>query len=806
MTHPLKILACLFILIAGEQTVHSAEKIKVSGTITDSAGIVLDKVSITLLNSTGGTYSDREGNYSLIIERNSTLVFSHIGYRSEKREISVQNGDVILNVILFSDVASIAGVTVMSSSTSRDPGIIQIPLKDIHLLPSASGGFEAIIKTMPGVASRNELSSQYSVRGGNYDENLVYINDVEIYRPFLIRSGQQEGLSVINPELTGSVVFSPGGFDGSYGDKMSSVLDIKYKKPVSSKGSVNLGLLTSSIHYEGISRDNRISYLAGMRYKSSRLMLKTLDAKGNYNPVFTDLQSLLTYRTGSHSVLSFLGTFSSNRYNFEPESRTSSFGTEAAAYQLFVLLNGSEKDTYSAWNTAIGWELSKKGADYHKLLITAFGADEEEFFDIRSSYSLRNLDLNSGSENFSDSLMNIGIGSMLDHARNRLKADILSVSYKGQIVWNHGTLYSGVRAKKTSISDKIKEWTRVDSAGFTVPWNRKSFSLTSLISSDKKLTYFSYEAYLMNSSSFRLSRYRINLNSGIRSYFNSFTGELLFSPRASAEIITGKKTSFHIKGGYYYQPPLYREMRYPDGTLNNSVKSQRSIHAVLGMKYDFIAWDRPFRLTAEVYNKNLSNTVPYKIDNVRIIYTGENIASGYSRGLDLKVNGEFVPGAESWISMSLMDSRLRIPSWNIREYPSPSDQTFSLQIFFQDWLPDYPTLRAHLNLSFATGIPVTSPYNNRFDQYHRLPSYRRIDIGFTKLISVRKLKSSLFAPLRYFNELTAGIEIFNLLDIRNTVSYQWISTVNNYDGQRRQFAVPNYLTGRSLNLRLAAEF
>jgi hypothetical protein len=659
---------------------------------------------------------------------------------------------------------------------------------------------------MPGVASRNELSTQYSVRGGSYDENLVYINDVEIYRPFLIRSGQQEGLSVINPDLAGSVIFSPGGFDCSYGDKMSSVLDIRYKRPVSPKGSLNLGLLTSSIHYEGISKDSKISYLAGLRYKSSRLMLKTLDAKGNYNPVFTDLQSLVTYRTGSHSVLSFLGTFSSNRYNFEPESRTSSFGTEAAAYQLYVLFNGSEKDTYIAWNTAVGWELSKKGVNSHKFMITAFGADEQEFYDIRSSYSLRSLDLNSGSENFSDSLMNIGIGSMLDHARNRLKADIITVSYKGQNSWRHGILYLGIRAKKTNISDKIREWTRVDSAGFTVPWNKESLDLTSLIVSDTKLTYVSYDSYLMNSSSFQLRRGRININSGIRGYFNSFTGEILLSPRLSAEIITGKKTSFHLKGGYYYQPPLYREMRYADGSLNNYIKSQRSIHEVLGMVYDFTAWQRPFRLTAEIYNKNLSFIIPYKIDNVRIIYTGENMASGYSRGLDLKVNGEFVPGAESWVSLSLMDSGLRIPSWNIRMFPSPSDQTLSLQLFFQDWLPDYPTIRAHLNLSFATGIPVTSPYNNRIDQYHRLPSYRRIDLGFTKLITLRKLKSSSFAPIRYFNEIIAGIEIFNLLDIRNTVSYQWISTVNNYEGQRRQFAVPNYLTGRSLNLRIAADF
>jgi hypothetical protein len=784
----------------------SSEQIKVSGRITDTTGAVLEKVSIVLLNTPVGTYSDASGNYSIDIEKDGILIFSHIGYRSEKREVTVSGGNLVLNIVMSPELSSIDEITVTSSRFIRSPGIIQIPLKDIRLMPAASGSFEAIIKTMPGVASRNELSTQYSVRGGSYDENLVYINDVEIYRPFLIRSGQQEGLSIINADLAGTVKFSPGGFDSSYGDKMSSVLDISYKRPVSGKGSVNLGLLTSSVHYEGLSKDQKLRYLAGLRYKSNRLMLKTLDAKGNYNPVFTDIQSLVTYRTGKRSELSFLGTFSSNSYNFEPESRTSTFGTEAMAYQLFVLFNGKERNIYKAWNAALGWEFSDDAKIKHRILISSFGADEKEYYDIRSSYNLRYLDMNTGSENFSDTLMNIGTGSLLEHTRNRLKADILTVSYKGEMTWTKGTVKWGIRARGQHFNDRMNEWTRVDSAGYTLPWNENKLEMTSRINSDNRLTSFTYDSYLMNSGFILTRRGKFIINTGIRGYYNTWTGEMLLSPRANAEFVTGERFSFHLTGGIYYQPPFYREMRYADGTLNRDVRSQRSVHTVLGMTYNFTAWTRPFRMTTEIYNKSLNRIIPYIIDNVRIIYTGENIAHGYSRGLDIRVNGEFVPGAESWISVSFMDSKLEIPSYNIPRFPSPSDQTLSIHLFFQDWLPDYPTLRAHLNLSFATGIPVTSPYNNRYDQYHRLPPYRRVDLGFTKVITKKQSQSSSFTPFRFFNEIIAGLEIYNLLDIRNTVSYQWIRTVNNYDGQNRQFAVPNYLTGRSLNLRLAATF
>lgn len=809
MTCLSKILFLLILLFSFNIHGFSYQQTTVKGIVIDSVGHPLESVSISLLNTTKGTYTDKQGTFSLSIFTDSTeytIVFSLVGYKTEKRIIKCDREFLTVNVTLYEDIKKIKDITIRSDRSIVEPSLTNIPIKNIHLLPSASGSFEAILKTMPGVSSNNELSSQYSVRGGNFDENLVYVNDIEIYRPFLIRSGQQEGLSFINSDLTSSIRFSTGGFSATYGDKMSSVLDINYKKPVLNSGSVNLGLLTSSLHYEGISKNRKFSYLFGTRYKSSRLMLKTLDAKGDYQPVFADIQSLLSYRTGDNSILSLLGTYSSNTYNFMPQSRVSNFGNEAKAYQLYVLFNGAEKDRYQAWNVVLSWEFSDNKMNRHKILFSSFGTNEKESFDIRGSYSLNNLDKNAGSENFSDSIMNIGIGSWLSHARNRLSANIQSLTYKGEKRWNKNTITWGLRIRSEKLIDKIKEWYRVDSAGYTIPRNLSDLNMTSLVLSENNLCKWSLESYLQSNTSFTLGSGTLSLNAGIRGFHDSFSEEMLFSPRVLTKLMVTENLSFHLSGGIYFQPAFYKEMHYLDGSLNHSIKSQKSFHTVLGMSYDFQGWTRPFRLTTELYNKILSNIIPYRLDNVRIIYSGENIARGYSRGIDIRLNGEFVPEAESWVSLSLMDSELEIPSKSPGKFPSPSDQTLSLNLFFQDYLPGYPSYRAHITIAFATGIPIISPYNDRFDQYHRLPSYRRVDLGMTKIIKSRHSLLPAGSPLRIFDEVIAGLEIFNLLDINNTISYFWIRTVNNLSGESRQFAVPNYLTGRSLNLKLSATF
>jgi hypothetical protein len=809
MIRILYISVLIILFISVDYKISYGQVTHIKGVITDSIANPVEEASVILLNTNSGAYTDKNGVYTFNAPADGKVyevVFSHIGFKSIRKTIKCDPGEIIINIALSELTTELREITVNPGRNDPMTPILHIPVKDIHLIPSPSGSFEAILKTMPGVSSNNELTSQYSVRGGNFDENIVYVNDIEIFRPFLIRSGEQEGLSFINPDLVSSVKFSSGGFSAVYGDRMSSVLDIIYKKPVSSKGSFNPGLLTSSIHFEGVNKSKRLSWLVGVRYKSSRLMLKTLDARGNYQPVFADIQSLVSYKTGIRSTLSFLSAFSSNTYKFLPQSRESTFGSESMAYRLYVLFCGREKDRYGTLNSVLTWEYSGKNNLNHKIILSGFNTAEREFFDIRGWYSLNTLDKETGSENFSDSLMNIGIGSWISHARNRLYANIYSLTYKGVKKWENTSLSWGIKGRSDNFNDKIREWIMVDSAGYSLPSTGDILQLSSFTSSVNKVSNWLYNTYLDGSGSLYPGSLKVSLEAGIRALYNAYTKELLISPRGSVSVEAGKNLTFYISGGIYYQPPSYREMRYPDGSMNSNIKSQRSVHTVFGMNYYFRAWERPFTLTAELYNKILSNIIPYRLDNVRIIYSGLNIAEGYSRGIDFRLNGEFVPDAESWISMSVMDSRLKIPSENMGLFPSPSDQTFNMNIFFQDYLPLYPAWRAHINISYVTGIPVISPYNNRYDQYHRLPAYRRVDLGITRVIKGPGSPLNKDRLLKYFGEVYAGAEIFNLLDINNTISYFWVRTVNNMSGQNRQFAVPNYLTGRSLNFKLSATF
>lgn len=809
MIQTAKILFLLFSFLFIETNCFPFQLTRIKGVVKDSTGTAIENVNITISGTSTGTFTNKLGNFILVVPEDDMeyeVIFSYIGLRTEQRTIKCDKEEIFLEVILYLEPGRLKEVTIISERRKAEPSFLVLPVKDIKLFPSASGSFEAVLKTLPGVASNNELSSQYSVRGGNYDENLVYVNDIEIFRPFLIRSGQQEGLSFINPDLVSSVHFSPGGFGASFGDKMSSVLDISYKKPVSKAGTFTLGLLTSSLHFEGVSKNRKVTWLTGARYKSTRMMLKTLDSKGDYQPVFADIQALITYKPGNNSIFSLLGTFSSNTYNFIPQSRVSKFGSEMMAYQLFVLFSGREKDKYNIWNNVLSWEFRDKSDVGHKIIVSSFETNEIEAFDIRGSYSLSSLDKNAGSENFSDSLMNIGVGSWLSHARNKISANILSFSYKGEKETGKFRLSWGLKIRNDRFSDKIKEWTMVDSAGYAVPYNSTNLLMSTLIKSENRLNNWLYDIYFQSIRSFLLWNRELTINAGVRSLYNSFSNEFLICPRLSARLNAEKNIIIQLSGGIYDQPAFYREMRYPDGSINREIKSQKSFHAVMGIIYDFKAFGRPFRLNAELYNKTLSNIIPYRLDNVRLIYSGSNSARGYSRGIDIRLNGEFVHDAESWISISLMDSKLEIPSTNMGKFPSPSDQTFSLNVFFQDYLPGYPTYRAHINIAFATGIPIISPYNDRYDQFHRLPSYRRVDLGMTKVIRSRHSNFQNKNTFGRFNEIIAGIEIFNLLDINNTISYLWIRTVNNLSGQMRQFAVPNYLTGRSLNFKVSLSF
>lgn len=784
-------------------------KTLITGYVHNENGQPVPLVNIAVKDMPYGSYTRIDGSYSLQLpadNRQHKLLFSSIAYINRELSFTAGNDTLVFNITMQQAVTSLQDVTVREYRKDESASLKNIPLKDINLLPAAAGSVEKLLVSLPGVDSNNELSGQYRVRGGNYDENLVYVNDIEIYHPVLIKTGRQEGLSFLNPDLISNVRFSSGGFNASYGDRMSSVLDIKYRDPVDNRGSVKTGLMTSSAHIEGITKNKRFTYLAGTRYKTNQLLLQTMDTKGSYRPAFYDIQSQLRYRLAEKATLSLVGSYNSNRYSFIPGSRKSTFGSISEAYQLYVLYQGSESNIYRSVNLALALDLETAAGIRHKFIAHYYNSAEEERYDIRGSYSLNLLDKNLGSENFGDSIMNVGTGSRLSHARNLLGFNIYTLKYKGSLEKRANVLSWGLKLNNESNNDRIREWEKIDSAGYSIPYSTGGLVLSGLMSNDTILSTSRAEAYLMNNYSLDISGHRFILSAGTRLSYWSFSGELLFSPRLSLSWdLPSRNMRYYIAGGVYYQPPFYREMRSPDGHVNMDIRAQKSVHTVVGTDFDFSLGLTPFRFTGEIYYKGLDNIIPYKYDNVRIIYSAENSAQGFVRGLDLRLNGEFVKDAESWISLSLMDARHDIQDDDYGYYPAPSDVRFSTNIFFQDYFPSNPAYRAHINIHFSTGIPVSSPYTNRYDNYHRMPSYRRVDLGFTRVFKSRyNTGGGKFLSL--FREVVAGFEVFNLLDIRNTISYNWLTTVNNLSGESRQYAIPNYLTGRSFNIKLSFEF
>jgi len=782
----------------------SGQEMMLRGTVTDTTGSAIPGATVWLPSVNQGTVTTSDGTFALpwtYGDDPRKAVFSCIGYLADT--ILVRAGDLKaeLTVILAAETITIEGVQVRASRPDNVT-TISIPVVAGAVIPSVSGGIETVITTLPGVASFSELSSGYSVRGGSYDENLVYINDVEVYRPYLIRSGQQEGLSRINPDLTAEVNFSPGGFSASYGDRMSSVLDITYREPEKAEGSVSLSLITSSVYAGARSSDNRFWFIAGARYRSNAILLETLDSRGDYNPRFADIQAIAGYRPDEKTTLTLSLWGSSNRYTFIPKSQTTTFGTVENAYRLYAFFEGGERDSYDNVGGAVTAIFRHNASFSSKLILSAYLADENETYDIRGAYSLSALDLTEGTENNPDTLLNAGAGSWLTHARNRLRTGMTSLSYRGSALAGRNSLEWGAAAKHRSHDIAMNQWLRVDSTGYTVRDQGEEMTLTSYDSRSSTVSSFIAEGWLISRRSFSAAGKKWDLNAGIRSSFDTYNSELLISPRVSLTVALTPHTSGYIAAGAYHQPPGGREMMVETENGSPLLKAQRSYHLTAGVRYDFIAWERPFRFTAEAYGKMFNMLVPYYVDNIRLVYYGGNIAGGYTAGIDMRVNGEFVRGVESWFSLSVMKSEQRIPSYNSGWYPAPFDQRVNFSIFFQDYLPGHPDFRAHINIAFGTGIPTSPPERDPWDVWFRMPPYRRIDIGFSKvLVGAGRDRNNSF-----MKELIAGIEIFNLADIRNTISYTWIRTVRNREGVTREFAVPNYLTGRSLNLKLTAQF
>lgn len=798
---------------------------RISGITRDENGLPVFLANVAIKGMNYGTMTDDSGYFSLRVPENEDLqvVFSCVGYKSKAINLYLNPGENReLEVILEEDITEIDEVSI-SVRQERATSFRSIDINSITMSPNTTGSIETIIKTLPGVSSNNELSSQYSVRGGNYDENLVYVNDIEIYRPFLVRSGQQEGLSFINSDLISSIRFSAGGFDARYGDKMSSVLDIKYRRPEEFGGSASLSLLGGALHLEGVSKNKKFSIISGLRYKTTAYLLNSLETEGEYQPRFGDFQALMRYEISPKFEISLLGNVSLNQYNFIPKTRETEFGTSSTPLNLVIYYEGNEIDRFDTYLGAATFEYKPFSNLRLKLISSGFTTSERETYDILGQYLINELDNTIGSETYGDSILNIGIGSFLNHARNYLDAYVFSVSHIGEFdSYNHKFKW-GLKYEDQKIDDKLSEWELVDSAGFSVPTGSEELLLYDVIKAVNSVNNYKLSAFLQDTWGYKGLKNEYYLTAGIRTTYTGLNKQFLVSPRGSFSLKPDweRDIMFHFSTGIYFQPPFYKEMRNPEGVVNKDLKAQKSIHFVLGGDYIFQAWERPFKFTTEIYYKYLDNLVPYKVDNVRIRYAGENLARGYATGIDFKLNGEFVKGAESWVSLSFMRTRedidgdiFEIPDkdnegtvlYEPGYYPRPTDQLMTFGLYFQDYLPNNPDYKVSLNFLYGSRLPYGSINKNRYDDVYRLPPYRRVDIGFSKILKRDESQLGERNPFRNFKSIWLSAEIFNLLGINNTISYLWVRTVSNQESVPGVFAVPNYLTNRRFNIKITAKF
>ena len=805
------LLSCLLLTslcVSGQQTAV------VFGHITDSEHQGIINANITVAGIPGGTTTDKNGNFELTVpaEKNITLTITFIGYETRTIDLKLKTGErKEIREILKPSSTSLPSVEIRDQQLPTN-SFNRIDPKTISLIPSANAGIEDLIKTMPGVSSHNELSSTYSVRGGNYDENLVFVNDIEVYRPFLISSGQQEGLSFLNPDLVSSISFSAGGFDARFGDKMSSVLDIRYKKPTSFAGSFDISLLGANAHVEGLI-SKKISYLIGARYKSNSYFLKGLDTKGDYKPKFYDIQALINYDINSRWELSVLGTFSDNSFKLIPQTQTTTFGDFFNPYKIMIFFDGQEVDHYQNWMSAATLTFKPNKKLRLRLISSVYQTSESETYDISGEYWIGAVEpptsiLGGGSSGNITEIL--GVGAYLNHARNYLDGTVFNIEHKGNYESGNSSMQWGINYQHEFFQYVVNEWQLQDSAGYSLPHPadsigsktppRGSLVLNNVVKNQSEEQSNRYSAFLQNTWTFRSEKTNISVTAGLRSNYWDFNQQFLLDPRVNISFkpYWKKEVVFRLSGGYYSQPPTFRELTDLNGSIVNGLKAQRAIQAVAGSDFYFNAWGRPFKFVGEAYYKYIDNLIPYTVDNLKIRYYGTNNAFGYATGVDLRVNGEFVKGIESWASLSIMKTEENIDgAW----VPRPTDQRITLSIFFQDYIPHYPSWRMNLTLFYGTGLPFGAPSTPLSQQTMRMPPYRRVDIGLSKQLFGPNTKFSKKNPFRIFHSMWIALDIFNLLQISNTVSYLWITDINNH-----QYAVPNYLTPRQFNLKLQVTF
>lgn len=796
-----------------------AQNAEVMGVILDNSNNPIENINV--ISNLSGTTTNSNGFYSISVPSNQdvSIDFTHISYKKISLKFNLNEDEVFeFNPIMNESIEQIATIVLNSRSRDNFSGVSNINPEVIRKIRGAQPGIENLLKTLPGVNISNELSTQYSVRGGNFDENLVYVNDVEVYRPFLVRSGQQEGLSFVNTDLIKSVKFSSGGFQSKYGDKMSSVLDIKYRKPVKNKLSSNLNLLGSRISSDLISNNSKTTNILGFRYRDNSLLVQSRETKTNYKPSFIDFQNLFTYTVSDKIELSFLSNISVNNYNYKPKTRQTNFGTLEDPTALIVYYDGQEKDKYKTFFSSLTTKINLRKNLILKVIASTFNTVEKEYFDILAQYNLGEVNSSIGDENLGEVEFSEGIGAQLNHARNSLDALIFNIENKLYYKIDNNNLEFSVKYSSENIDDRIIEWEIIDSAGFSIdPPFINSISQQPYESNQGPILPFSdirstnstkikrLQSYLQWSKISNNSSGEFYYNAGLRMHgwkINENKLKTVISPRAQFAIKPNweKDMLFRLSTGIYYQPPFYRELRGFDGNINYDVKAQKSIHFVLSNDYSLKIWNRPFKLLSELYYKKMDDVNTYTIDNVRIRYSAENNAKAYAYGLDLRLNGEFVPGTESWFSLGYLKTEENI---NKQGYIArPTDQRLKFGILFQDYVPNIPDLKMYLNLIYNTGVPGGSPsYSNPYNYLNRLPDYKRADLGISYIIvgDEKKYKNG-FKSL--FDELTIGLEIFNMFNVQNSITNTWVRDVYS----KRQFSIPNYLTPRIFNLNLEFKF
>ncbi len=784
----------LFLLICLTTAVKvSSQSFTLQGRVTDEDNNPVEFASVVAQGKVALT--SLKGEYSLTLRSADSVVvkFSMLGYKTKRRVLIRPKGRQTLHVTLFSDEKTLSEVNITGQRI--ETGQTQhIKTDGLKSAPSTTGNaVEELIQSQAGVSTHSELSSQYNVRGGSFDENSVYINNVEVFRPFLVRSGQQEGLSVINPDLVEKIGFSTGGFEAKYGDRMASALDITYRQPKRTEGNVSLSLLGASA-YVGL-KGKKFTWSNGLRYKTTKYLLGSLETKGEYKPDFLDYQTYLAYRPNKRWKVDFIGNISDNHYHFVPEDRETSFGTLQNVKSFRVYFDGQEKDLFRTFFGTIGITRMLGDSTSVSLLGSAFSTKEQERYDLQGQYWLTQTETSE----------NLGVGTYFQHARNYLNADVQSIKLMAQHTTRRHHIEGGLTFKFEHITENSVEYEMRDSSGYSIPHTGKDLYMIYSMRAKNTLNANRIEAYLQDT--YRFSSHEggtlYTLNYGLRLAHWNFNKETLLSPRVSLGIIPAfnQNITFRFATGLYYQAPFFKELR--DTTtvngityarLNEKAKSQRSIHFIAGADYRFRVNNRPYKFTAEAYYKALSNLVPYSVNNVKVVYYGDNMASGHAAGLDLKLFGEFVPGTDSWVSLSLMDTKMKL---NGKSIPLPTDQRYAVHLFFTDYFPGTDRWKMSLRLTYADGLPFSAPHRELENNTFRAPAYKRADMG----MSYRLLNNERKESKSIFRNIWLGLDLLNLFGINNVNSYYWITDVT---GQ--QYAVPNYLTGRQFNARVRFEF